>query len=137
MQRAQACFTGENVRTAVAAVVSERAGDCVVNRSVGVVLHFKSEQSGRHRRIPFIVRDERAEGRHADLARKGVAMERDLGYRETTDESRIVEMRRASHCVAIGPKADPVNLPPARGAGGQAFIRTVEYACVDELPAAL
>src|SRR5271154_2414968 len=97
MQRAQARFAGENVRTAVAAVVSERAGDCVVNRSVGVVLHIKSEQSGGHRRIPFIVRDERAEGRHTDLARKGVAMESDLGYGEAADEGRVVEVWRPCH----------------------------------------
>src|SRR6202034_111237 len=111
----------------------ERAGDRVVNRSVGVVLNIKSEQSGGQRRIPFIMRDERAEGRHTDLSRKGFAMERDLGDGEAADEGRVVEVRRSCHRVAIGAEAEPVELSPAWRARRQALVRPVQHARVDEL----
>ena len=71
VQRAQAPSALENAcDAAVAAIVPERAGDRVVDRGVGVVLHLEGEQSRRHRGVAFVVRNERTERGHPHLSRE-------------------------------------------------------------------
>ena len=125
------------MHAAVAAIVSQRAGDRVVDRGVGIVLDMEREQCGRHRQIAVVVRNERAERRHPHPARKGVAMELDFGDRKSPDKSRVVEMRDAGHRVAIRAKTETVEFAPAGRAGRQALVRAIENASVDQLAVAL
>ena len=63
-------------------------------------------------------------------------MEGDLGDRETADERRVVEVRRACHRVAIGAETEPVELSPAWRARRQSLVRPVQHPRVEELTVA-
>ena len=137
VERGEGPRSREEVHAAVAAIVSERGSDCIVDRPVRIVQYRKREHGRRHRRVAVVVRDERAESRHPHLAWKGVTDEFDLGDRKSSDEERVVEMRNACHRVAIGAESVSVELAPAGRSDRQTLVGAIEDAGVDQLAVAL
>ena len=125
------------MHAAVAAVVSQRGADRIVDRRVGVVFDVESEQRGGHRRIAVVMGNERAERRHPHLAGKRVAMEFELGDGKAAGEGHVVEMRHARHGIAIGAETEAVEFSRARRAGRHALIGAVQHARVQQLAVAL
>src|SRR5580704_9650138 len=88
-QRAEPLFPRKSVATAVTTVVTEGQSDRVVDRCSGVVFDRKSKERDRHRRVTVVVRDERAERRHAHPAWKVGLMELKLRHWKASDECDV------------------------------------------------
>ena len=132
VQRAEIARGREDMDAAVAAVIADRRAERVIDRGLGVVLDIEAEQRRRHRRIAVVVRNERAERRHADFPRKAVVPEREFRHRKPPDEGHVVEMRHAGQRVPIGAETEAVELSRAGGAGRDALVGTVENPRVEQ-----
>ena len=98
----------EGVDAAVAAVVSERAGDRVVDRCVGVVVNSNSNSATGIDVSRSLCGMNGLKRRHAHLARKACVVELEVGDRKAADEVTSSKVRHAGHRLAVGAVAEAV-----------------------------
>src|SRR5208282_3295947 len=127
VQDAETVLPGKRVDAAVAVVIAKGRRDRVIDRCASVVFDRDGEERDRHRRVAVAVRDERAERRHPNLARKAPAMKLELGDRKTADERDVVKVGNSSHRVAIGAETKSIELARTWRTSRRPLVGPVQY----------